>query len=140
VENLNLGAKTRAVVDRMEHVHLSVADVSRSVDFYRRAFGFDVRWEESGPDGRCAHVGTDRFYVALSEDGALAAAGGTEGASILHFAFTTEDLEAFRRRLAERGIEAGELYRRKEGDAVYIYDPDGHEIEVVGYRREYTYR
>ena len=56
---LTLDRSSRMVVSRMEHVHVAVADLERSIDWYQRAFGFSVRWT----DGTTAHVGTDRFYV-----------------------------------------------------------------------------
>ena len=124
------------IVDRMEHVHLSVRDVDRSIAFYQRAFGFEVRHDGTGPYGRTVHVGTDRFYLALTEGGDPDAGTG----NFSHVGFVTPDLAAFRLRLEREGIPISESAARKEGDAVYILDPDGVEIEVVGYRPEYRYR
>ncbi|MBI4565448.1 MAG: VOC family protein [Planctomycetes bacterium] len=135
MENLALGPDSRAVAERMEHIHLSVADVDRSADFYRRAFGFAVRYDGVGPYGRTVHIGTDRFYVALTEGGT----GGSTG-FFAHVGFVTTDLATFRERLKREGIEIAESASRKEGDAVYVMDPDGLEIEVVSYRPEYAYR
>lgn len=136
MENLNLGAETRAAVDRMEHAHLSAADVDRTVAFYRRAFGFEVRHDGTGPYGRTVHVGTDRFYLALTEGGDPAAGTG----NFSHLGFVTPDLAAFNARLEREGIPISESASRKEGDAVYVIDPDGVEIEIVGYRPDYRYR
>jgi len=136
MENLSIGVESRAVVDRMEHAHLSVSDVDRSVAFYRRAFDFEVRHDGTGPYGRTVHVGTDRFYVALSEGGDPGAGTGI----FSHIGFVTPDLAAFRARLEREGIPVAESASRKEGDAVYVIDPDGLEIEIVGYRPEYRYR
>lgn len=135
MENLALTPATRAVATRMEHVHVGVASIDASADWYRRAFGFEVRYDDAGPRGRCAHVGTDSFYVAMSEIGRKPRRG-----DIYHFGFTVDDLDAFKARLRREGISVGEEAGRKEGDAVYLYDPDGHEIEVVAYRPEYVYR
>ena len=136
MENLNLGVESRAVVDRMEHLHLSARDVDKTVDFYRRAFGFEVRHDGTGPYGRTVHVGTDRFYLALSEGGDPEAGTG----NFSHVGFVTSDLVAFRARMEREGIPVVETASRKEGDAVYVIDPDGIEIEVVGYRSDYRYR
>ena len=139
MDNLKLGDKTRAVADRMEHLHLGVADANRSIDFYRRAFGFEVRHDGVGLYGRCAHVGTDRFYLALSENPGLLRGGRSDAASFYHMGFTTPDLAGFRARLAEERIEVIEEAERAEGDAVYLNDPDGHQIEVVAYKPDYVY-
>ena len=144
MENLTLDGGTRAVVSRMEHIHLGVADATRSIDFYRRAFGFEVRYEEGAPGERCVHVGTDRFYVAMSEDPALTPAqDGGGSAKIYHLGLVTADLDALRERLRREGLcadDIAEVYERPEGRSIYVYDPDGHEVEVVEYRAGYIYR
>lgn len=140
MENLALSVETRSVVTRIEHVHLTVRSVERSVAFYRDVFGFQIRWDNQDPTERCAHVGTDTFYIALSEKPDLKPSQETPGrARIYHFGSTTEDLEAFKVRLTNVGVDPGEEYPRKEGTAIYLQDPDGHEIEVVEYRKDYIY-
>jgi catechol 2,3-dioxygenase-like lactoylglutathione lyase family enzyme len=140
IEDLTLGAETRAVVDRVEHVHLGTADLERSKAFYRSVFGFALRFEEDGPYGRCAHVGTDRFYIALTETPGVGAAVTAPGhAAFYHLGFTTADLAAFRARLDRLGVAIDDEAARREGNAVYLSDPDGHEIEVVEYARGYAY-
>ena len=136
-QNLTLDRTTRALVSRMEHVHLAVADLDRSIDWYQRAFSFEVRWT----DGTTAHVGTDRFYVAMTAHRDLPPSQGdaTGTARIAHFAFTTADLDAFADRLTAEGIDAWGEASRVEGDAIYVHDPDGNAIEIVGYRDGYVY-
>jgi catechol-2,3-dioxygenase len=120
----------------MEHVHLSVADLERSIDWYEKVFGFVVRWT----DGHTAHVGTDRFYVAMTEHTGLPPSpASAETARIAHFAFTSPDLEAFSKRIADAGVAPWTDAHRNEGDAVYLYDPDGNDIEVVEYVEGYVY-
>ncbi len=136
-QQLTLDRSSRTVVSRMEHVHLTVSDLERSIDWYERAFGMSVRWS----DGTTAHVGTDRFYVAMTAHHGLPPSKGdrTGTARIAHFAFTTPNLVAFTERLESEGIaQAGEA-NRAEGDAIYLDDPDGNHIEVVGYIDGYIY-
>ncbi len=136
-QQLTLNRSSRTVVSRMEHVHLAVSDLDRSVDWYERVFGMSLRWT----DGTSAHVGTDRFYVAMTAHQGLPPSRGdrTGTARIAHFAFTTPDLDAFAERLEGEGIaQAGEA-SRAEGDAIYLDDPDGNHIEVVGYVDGYVY-
>jgi catechol 2,3-dioxygenase len=131
-----LDRTSRSVVSRMEHVHLTVADLERSVDWYCRVFDFSVRWT----DGTTAHVGTDRFYVAVTEQDGIGPAAGTDTrARIAHFAFTTADLGAFSERLDAAGVEPVGGARRWEGNSLYLRDPDGNAIEVVGYRDDFVY-
>jgi lactoylglutathione lyase len=136
MDNLVVGAGSRAVAERMEHVHLCARDIDKTVDFYRRAFGFEVRHDGTGPYGRTVHVGTDRFYIALSEGGDPGRGTG----NFSHVGFVTPDLEAFRTRMEREGIPIAESAARKEGDSLYVIDPDGVEIEVIAYKTEYRYR
>jgi glyoxylase I family protein len=131
-----LDRRSRSVVSRMEHVQLTVADLERSIEWYGRVFDFSVRWT----DGRTAHVGTDRFYVAVTErDGIGPAARDATRARIAHFAFTTADLAAFSERLDEAGIEPVRGVRRWHGDSLSLRDPDGNAIEVVEHRDDFVY-
>ena len=132
-----LDRSSRTVVSRMEHVHLSVADLERSIDWYERVFGMSVRWT----DGKTAHVGTDRFYVAMTEHRDLppSPANGSGTARIAHFAFTTPDLDAFSERVEREGVAPYGDASRAEGDAIYVHDPDGNAIEIVGYHDGYVY-
>ena len=141
IERLDLGAGTRRWAARMEHAHLVVTDVERSADFYRRAFGFEVRYDDATEEDRTVHVGTDRFYLAMTEVPAARSVDQTGTVRIDHVGFVTEDLAAFRRHLEEEGIPIlpGHEAHRQEGDAVYLRDPDRNMIEVVGYRGGYAY-
>lgn len=136
-DDLALDRSSRTVVSRMEHVHLAVADLDRNVEWYEKAFGLTVRWT----DERTAHVGTDRFYVAMTAHRDLPPSQGdaTGTARIAHFAFTTPDLDAFAERLGSAGISIRGEASRVEGDAIYLDDPDGNSIEVVGYNDDYIY-
>lgn len=134
---LALDRRSRSVVSRMEHVHLAVADLDRSIDWYEKVFGFSVRWG----NGTTAHVGTDRFYVAITEHDGIAPAGvgRADTAHIAHFAFTARDLDEFADRLRDAGVAPSQDASRAEGNALYLRDPDGNAIEVVGYREDYVY-
>ncbi|MHC4829663.1 MAG: VOC family protein [Planctomycetota bacterium] len=141
MENLTLGAETRTIVERLEHAHLSTANLERALDFYRRAFGLKVRFREVGPHGPCAHVGTDRFYLALTEKPGLKPAAACEGhATIYHLGLVTSDAAALKDRLDREGFDVTWDVSRPEGRALYVNDPDGHEIEVVEYVAGYAYR
>jgi catechol 2,3-dioxygenase-like lactoylglutathione lyase family enzyme len=120
---------------RLEHVNLTVADVDRSVAFYRDLFGFGLRWEGSIGDGRRgAHVGGDAFYLALFEAVAPGRAPYDYGAvGINHFGFVVDDLDAMVDRMAGMGVEYVAVPDYEPGRRVYLFDPDGHEIEVVEY-------
>jgi glyoxylase I family protein len=130
VRHLTLDRSSRPVVNRMDHVHLTVADLARSMEWYEQVFDFSVRWS----NGKTAHVGTDRFYVALTQHDGIRPARGDDScrARIARLGFTTTDPDAFSERLLDSGIASGA--RRFDGESFTLHDPDGNAIEVIAYR------
>lgn len=49
-----------------------------------------------------------------------------------HMAFVTDDIEALRRYLQEKGVKPGNIQKLSDGDRMFaVNDPDGHKIEFV---------
>ncbi len=121
------------VAARGDHVAISVTDLDRSTEFYKRVFGFpelkapvkNRRWLDLGggfamhiiPD-RTAPVGVDRgnhIAFAVADFDGLVAMLVREGIPFTDF----EDKPSTIQRLRTDGVRQ-----------VYIRDPDGHRIEV----------
>lgn len=120
----------------IEHVNLSVADLSRSIAFYRDLFGFKVRWQGTTSNGMAAaHVGGERYYVALFQ-----AASGERierdylRVGINHFGFVVDNLDELKVRLEKLGVEPTPEADYEPGRRIYFLDPDGIEIELVQYQ------
>ncbi len=124
----------------IEHVNLTVSNLMRSVDFYRRLFGWSVRWQGATKDGTpAAHLGDERCYLALFE----APKPGRwsidyEAVGFNHFGMVVDDLDAMKRRLGELGVEHGDEQDYEPGRRVYFIDPDGIEVELVQYETALT--
>jgi catechol 2,3-dioxygenase-like lactoylglutathione lyase family enzyme len=112
-----------------------VGSVVRSVEFYKRVFGFEVidfAGEELNDSARlCAMRAGDRSVLLLFK------AGGTpdtdaQGAIHVAFGIAHPDLQAWEQWLAEQKIpiESRKTWKRG-GQAIYFRDPDGHLLEVV---------
>jgi catechol 2,3-dioxygenase-like lactoylglutathione lyase family enzyme len=124
----------------LEHVNLTVSELDRSLQFYREAFGFEVRWQ-----GKClinaevkpaAHVGVpgEPFYLALFEgDAAGPAQRDYAPPGINHFGFRVEDLDLAKQRAEAAGAKVHLEFEYEPGRRFYVTDPDGIEIEVVTY-------
>ena len=120
---------------RLEHVNLTVSDLDRSVAFYCDLLEVPVRWK--GPidkDRLGAHVGNEHHYLALFQ----ATAEGEPKRDYLrpgvnHFGFVVDNLEATRQRALELGATVHLEADYEPGRRIYIFDPDGHEIELVQY-------
>jgi catechol 2,3-dioxygenase-like lactoylglutathione lyase family enzyme len=120
-------------IERIDHLNLTVADIDRSIDFYRRVLGMKI---ESMGEGRAAlHFGEQKIH--------LDAAGGPMAMSAekrmpAHICFVTEtpiadvkaQLEACGVSVRMEGPRAGAIGTIQ---SVYIDDPDSNSIEISTY-------
>lgn len=123
-------------VKAIDHINLSVSRLERSIEFYSRVFGLEVREDGRQEKRPYAIVGRAATgYLALHERPDAAANGRGR---INHWGFVVDDFDGLSARLAELGAEV--LYRRDGGDGVidyprsrsiYVADPDGNEIELT---------
>lgn len=119
-------------------VTLQVADLGRSLDYYRDTLGL----AELGRDGDALVLGAGgRPLVELRERrGARPAGRGRTG--LFHFAILVPDrgtLGRFVRHLADRGVHAG-AGDHLVSEAFYLSDPDGLGIEVYADRPQASWR
>ncbi len=106
----------------LNHMTLAVADLERSLRFYRDLLGIPVRavW----PEG--AYLEAGALWLCLSVDQKAAFRPAPD---YTHFAFDVE--EDHFETLNKRVSEAAPLWRenRSEGASLYVLDPDGHKVE-----------
>lgn len=111
-----------------------VADVRASVEFYRKAgFSFHHYWDYDA--GRGVKEWKDAKPPVYAEMAAgplkigihLEPDDGPSRVTTRHY-FRVKDVEAYRKRLAERGIEVGKLHDLPWMKMFSIHDPDGHLI------------
>ena len=118
---------------------LHVADLNRSIEFYQRLFS----WPLLAGDGRFAALAAAPkqifllFLQGASEQDMPIHGGvipGHGGAGRLHVAFAipAEELEAWKRRLADQSIAlAGTVCWPRGGTSLYFRDPDEHLVELA---------
>jgi len=113
---------------RVGPVHLSVADVDRSIAYYEQAIGLRVHARE---DGRVAlGTGGNDLLVLREEPGARPATGYS---GLYHFALLVPDRADLARWLAHAAREQVPLVGMSDhfvSEAIYLSDPDEHGIEV----------
>ena len=125
---------------RLEHLNLSVADMSTTLDFYQAAFPHwrvrsqgEVDWY--GTQRNWLHFGDEYNYLAFSDNG-----NGqnrdlqTAQLGLAHFAFEVTNLDS----MVSRMVDAGYRVSSPGGDNpfrknVYFLDPNGFEVEFVEY-------
>lgn len=125
----------------IDHVVLRVADLERSLSFYRDALGCLEERRSEGIGLYQLRAGSSLIDIVPidSKLGRLGGDGpGPEGHNMDHFCLTIEpfDEAAVRAQLAAHGIDVGEVKKRYgaqgEGPSFYIADPDGNTVEIKG--------
>jgi catechol-2,3-dioxygenase len=121
-------------VRRLNHAVLYVSGLHRSVDFYTRVLGFEVRMQVPGraaflrsPDSANDHD------LGLFEVGSGGSRDGQPKVGLYHLAWevgTLAELAEMRERLVAAGALAGESDHRIS-KSLYARDPDGIEFEVL---------
>ena len=130
---------TLGIVQRLEHVGLTVTDVERTVAWYATMFGSrrvqEMNWPETGVRG---------VYVTLGDDGSqleIFQKPGThkhlepdlEMARYEHFCIQVEDIRATFADLEAKGAEIAFRPRlaKRHGYVAMVVDPDGIRIELL---------
>ncbi len=127
----------------LHHGCLSVSDLDRSIEFYRRVLGFSVESRRKLPDGELEIAflrrGADRLELVCHADArplpefAREERANFQVIGTKHISFGTRDARRLHAELAEQGV-AG-LSDVFENNPTYLYfffrDPDGICLEVV---------
>jgi glyoxylase I family protein len=124
----------------IHHITLLVADVERSLAFYRNVLGMRLVKETVNDDDRSArHL---IFGDAEGRPGTLITCleypdldeGSVGRGSTHHFALAVdsqEELAAWKDYLASRGIPTTDVMDRSDFRSIYLRDPDGHILEIA---------
>jgi catechol 2,3-dioxygenase len=112
----------------MGAVHLTVAELERSLDYYRRALGLEVL--EHGEGRASLGTGSTELLVLVEEPGAHPAIGHT---GLYHFALLLPERTDLARWLAHAARDRVPLVGLSDhfvSEAIYLSDPDQHGIEI----------
>ena len=111
-------------------VHLTIADLARSIAFYETSLGLGVL-RQNGQTAYLQPPGSGSRLLALTESRQAPRARGTTG--LYHFAIlvpSRRDLAVSLRRLAETATPLQGAADHGVSEAVYLADPDGNGIEI----------
>ncbi len=117
-------------------VHLQVADLERSVNFYQRVFGFWIV-SQPGLEVRLGSGPTAPLIILTELPGAVPKSEGTTG--LYHFAILLprrRHLAEALRRLIDRGVAIQGAADHLVSEAIYLPDPDGIGIEIYADRAQ----
>ena len=107
--------KARAI--GFNHVALEVGDIDEALTFYGRLFEFKLRSRSK----TSAFIALGDQFLALQKGRTQPADDGR------HFGLVVDDKEAFRRALADAGVDT------LPGQFLDFLDPWGNRFEIVGY-------
>lgn len=143
------------VIQRPHHTGIQVADLERSVAFYRDILGFELvfQWNPQAeyirtitgyPDADIHAAvlrmpGSDVFLEILEYRNVEKAPVDTRTANpgTAHMAFFTDDCDALYAELKAKGVDSvsepvtPSIGPNKGGRAVYMIDPDGIRVEFI---------
>jgi catechol 2,3-dioxygenase-like lactoylglutathione lyase family enzyme len=112
----------------LTHISLAVADLDRSLAFYRELFGVAVLFRNESQIQVSTPGSKDVIAFELDPQ-----AAGREG-GVRHFGFrltTPEGIDAARARILELGTKIDRFGEFAPGmPYVYVRDPDGYQIEI----------
>ena len=114
------------------HVHLKVADIDRSLDFYCGVLGFELQQRDDAAafvsaGGYHHHIGLNTW----TSQGGSPPPPGTTG--LFHVAIRYPNRAALAdalRRLNEAGVPVNGASDHGVSEALYLNDPDGNGIEL----------
>jgi catechol 2,3-dioxygenase len=118
---------------RIGHVHLKVANIDRSLAFWRDVMGFEVQ-QRYGEQAAFLSAGGYHHHIALntwqSKDGPRPARNAT---GLFHAAIVYPDRIALGRavqRVVDAGVPLHGASDHGVSEAVYLDDPDGNGVEL----------
>jgi lactoylglutathione lyase len=119
---------TESPITGIRTVSIPVDDQQAALEFYTRDLGFTLLQDRPTPNGRWIELGVGGSDVILTLE--PAGAGIVRGA--IGIRFTTDDAEAARAALIERGIDADEVLRWPGVPAMFGFrDPDGNAFSMT---------
>jgi catechol 2,3-dioxygenase len=124
---------------RIGHVHLKVADLERSLGFYRDVLGFAVM-QRVGSSAAFLSAGGYHHHIGLNtweSRGGPPPARGTTGLYHVAILYPSRALLADAlRRLVGAGIPLDGAADHGASEALYLHDPDGNGVELYRDRPE----
>lgn len=116
------------------HVHLKVAELERSIGFYRDILGFELT-TRFGDQAAFLSAGGYHHHVALNT---WESRGGRrpprEATGLYHFAVRLPDRRSLAialRRVLDAGVRLHGASHHGVSDSIYLADPDGNGVELT---------
>ena len=117
---------TRPLVSGLNVVYLYVADMERSLAFYRDVLGLPMRFDEADPGWAEARLPNGlRFALHATHEGVGALASVT-----IRLEFEVHDIDRPADRLRDAGVEVGQIFRQEYGSFCEFVVPDRYRLQL----------
>ncbi|MGX7030797.1 lactoylglutathione lyase [Vagococcus zengguangii] len=124
---------------KMAHTCVRVKDLEASIEFYEKAFGFEVSRRREFPE----HKFTLVYMTLPGDDYELELTYNYDheaydlGNGFGHIAIATDDLEGLHAKQTEQGLDVTPLKNLPGVPPSYYFvmDPDGYKVEVVRFKK-----
>lgn len=125
-------------IEAIDHVALTVSDPVRSMRWYQDTFGFTeshMEGLEVGPPFILRVVGESYLNLFPPNHGSVQPSPGHNTIAMRHVAFRLPlaAIDAVQERLQLRGHEVKSFHYGPRCRSLFLSDPDGHQIELIGY-------
>ena len=116
----------------LDHLNMTVRNVDESIEWYNKVFDFEVV-EKKKHKGR-------NFAVLRSQDSMLCIyeypelkkpETNTKTHKHYHYGLRIKDRQLWENKMAKENIEIDHTWQYPSSYSWYLFDPSGHEIEVV---------
>ncbi len=122
-------------LEQIDHVALTVTNVERSIAWYQEVLGLERRYAAvwgNRPAALCAGETCIALFAADTPDPKAQPDHNTLVMRHVAFRVDRARFEEAQKELVARGVEL-EFEDHAISRSVYLYDPDGHRIEITTY-------
>lgn len=136
ISRAKVGRCNKSKIERIAEATIAATDLSRSIAFYARVFGFRVVGRTGAP---VAMKGPGHTHLSIHEYGHEYGNAAVAPTPIYRqWGFVVDDLETVRDAVWDLGVtvaqdsgEPDQIFRWSNGRSLYIHDPDENEIELI---------
>ena len=127
-----------SAIEALDHVALTVSDPQRSMLWYQEVFGFQVaamQGLEQGPPFLLRVAPGSYLNLFPADAKTPFAVPGHDTLAMRHVAFrvTYSRISEVETDLRDRGIEVSAFDYGPRCRSLFVSDPDGHQLELIGY-------
>ncbi|MDA0845719.1 MAG: VOC family protein [Candidatus Puniceispirillaceae bacterium] len=132
---------SKCEISSIDHIVMTVADMSKTIDFYCSVLGttmVEFAPPTGGPVRKSLHFGKQKINLHDAAAPYVPHAKAPQAGSVDLCFISTQPLDDWQRHLASHGVSVEEGPVRKTGAngplmSLYIRDPDGNLIEISNY-------